>query len=281
VKTTRWALTACAAAGLAGAALPGAASAAPSYAVVADDLNNPRGLTVAPDGSVYVAEAGRAGRTCLDEQKSICLAPSGAVTRLSGATKRRVVRGLTSVGGRDGRFAVGADGVAVTPNGTIYVAMTAAANCAPTRGLPERARRQVGRLLKARPGGRLRSVANLNELECRTNPDGGDRNSNPYAVLALGGDHEVVVDAGANALWDVRGRRARVLATFPTKKGRQRRPRSRSDRTAPTTWASSARAGAPAGRGSSASSLARRRRSTAPASRASPGSPSARTAACS
>lgn len=47
----------------------------------------------------------------------------------------------------------------------------------------------------------------MSSLECRTNPDGTDRNPDPYGVLALGSGREVVADAGGDTLIDVVGRR--------------------------------------------------------------------------
>ena len=64
---TRWrkmaALTgalACAA-GLAPLAVPSPAGALTGPQVVASGLDNPRGITLGPDGTLYVAEAGRGG----------------------------------------------------------------------------------------------------------------------------------------------------------------------------------------------------------------------------
>ena len=44
-----------------------AAAQEPQVEVLAEGLNAPRGITIAPDGSIYVAEAGAAGETCMDE----------------------------------------------------------------------------------------------------------------------------------------------------------------------------------------------------------------------
>ena len=211
-------------------AMTGAAAmpAAGVTTVVADNLNNPRGVTIAPDGAVYVAEAGSAGPTCVGEgEQEACFAASGSITKVSGGVVSRPVRGLFSAGGRDGSFTTGPDGVAVTANGSIYIAMTASGECAPLpRGVPAALRLQAGRLLRFGTAGRLRRVANIAALECRSNPDGTDRNSNPYGVLALGGGRVVVADAGGNTLVDVTGRRARVSTVFPVAQGRQFVPTS-------------------------------------------------------
>ncbi|WP_217913765.1 ScyD/ScyE family protein [Miltoncostaea marina] len=220
----RWTAAALAVAGGV-AGVPVAASAA--VTVVADNLNNPRGVTIAPDGSVYVAEAGTAGPRCDGAgQDASCIGASGSVTRVRDGVATRVVRGLLSAGGQDGSFTTGADGVSVTANGSVYIAMSAS-DCKPLpRAVPAPLRLQAGRLMMLGPRDMLRRVTNVASVECRTNPDGQDRNSNPYAVLALGGGRAIVVDAGANTLVSVKGRRAGTLAVFPLRDGRQFVPTS-------------------------------------------------------
>jgi sugar lactone lactonase YvrE len=63
-------------------------------------------------------------------------------------------------------------------------------------------------------------VANISLIEWNRNLDKvkGDRNSNPYAVLALA-DRQIVVDAGANAVLQVQGAKISVLGVLP-KNGR-------------------------------------------------------------
>lgn len=223
-KTMKSIIAACVAVCAAGA-LASAQPGGSKVTVVADNLNNPRGIAVAPDGSVYVAESGKAGPTCSGEGRAeICVAPSGSITRVKDGKARRVVRGLLSGGGRDGTFTGGPQGVSVTGEGEIYIAMTTAPDCAPTGGFPAFARKQAGRLLKANQAGKFGAVANIGAIECRTNPDKQDRNANPYAVLALGAGHEVAVDAGANTLVDVQGRKAKTLSILPRRNGRQAVP---------------------------------------------------------
>jgi len=185
-----------------------ARSAAP-VTVVAAHLNNPRGVWAAKDGSIYVAEAGKAGPTSV--AKGTFLGFSSAIVKVAGGPAERVVTKLLSAGGRDGTFTTGADGVAVDPSGTIYIAMTGAP-C--TVKAPAPAKAQLGQLLRVR-GGKTESVADIQSLECKNNYDRTDKNPNPYAVLALGGDHEILVDAGGNTVFDVRGKKARLLAVIP------------------------------------------------------------------
>ena len=59
-------------------------------------------------------------------------------------------------------------------------------------------------------------MANISLIEWNRNLDKvkGDRNSNPYAVLALA-DRQIVVDAGANAVLQVVGGKVSLLAVIP------------------------------------------------------------------
>ena len=71
---------ACASLAIAPAAMAGLQ---PKITVVGKSLNNPRGLAAAPDGSIYVAEAGKAGPTCLDRRRENCAGFSSAATSTS------------------------------------------------------------------------------------------------------------------------------------------------------------------------------------------------------
>jgi sugar lactone lactonase YvrE len=194
-----------------------AAQPAGTVTVVARGLDNPRHVSVAASGAIYVAEAGSAGPMC-DPKEETCVGLSGAVTRIVGGAKTRVLGGLVSAGGKDGSFVAGAHAVSVTSDGTLFVAMTGRPECQQIP-LPPRAAAQAGRVLVKSGPAPLRTFANVERLECAKNFDGTDRNSNPYAVLALGKGRVLVVDAGANALYDVTARGVKLLATFPKQPG--------------------------------------------------------------
>src|SRR5438477_11109321 len=63
---------------LAALGLPVHSASAASLRVVADHLDNPRGLFADPQGGIWVAEAGRAGKHCLFGG-SLCYGRTGKI----------------------------------------------------------------------------------------------------------------------------------------------------------------------------------------------------------
>jgi glucose/arabinose dehydrogenase len=214
---------ACATVALFGA--PGAQGA--TVETVARGLDNPRSVSVGPDGAVYVANAGRGGRRCQGRgEERQCLGTTGRIVRFANGRLRTVVKGFASIAGPGGPFAAGLHGVSVSPNGEDVYAVTGSGPPAFIRQAPPLVRRQAGRLFEVE-GNLFASIARIDRFEWARNLDNirGDRNSNPYAVLALA-DRQIVVDAGANAVLEVRGRNIRVLAVIPKNRGAQPVPSS-------------------------------------------------------
>jgi hypothetical protein len=83
------------------AALPGAAAPAAPLVVIASGLNNPRGLAMAGDGTLYVAEAGNGGDgPCVPAGlgNPHCYGPTGSITRIdTNGDQERIVTGLPSI----------------------------------------------------------------------------------------------------------------------------------------------------------------------------------------
>jgi len=213
-------------------ALAGGAAAGPArLRVVASGLENPRKLFVAPDGTLYVVEAGRGGSRCL----ATCAGPTGAISRIAEGRRTRVVTGLPSVANRDGGTAEGASAVWVG-DGSFDVLLqgTMAGGAGGADPLGPAAAHLV-----ATPPGRAELVplVDFAAFEDAHDPDRGagpgarygqpPLDSDPYALVSYR-DGFVVADAGANDLLEVGPTgTVSVLAVFPTQRERLTRREAR------------------------------------------------------
>lgn len=191
---------------------------------VATGLDNPRSVAAAPDGSLYVANAGRGGKQCQGMgEDAMCLGTTGRIVRIApDGEKTTVAGGMVSLAGKGGPFATGLHGVSVAPDGSVF-SVTASSTPRDLKGMPGPVKSRVGRLYSVR-GGAFSPIARVDRLEHRRNLDGvkGDRNSNPYAVLALSATHQIVVDAGANAVIEVKDGKVSLLSLIPNRKNGKR-----------------------------------------------------------
>ena len=205
------------------------AAASPSFTVVMEGLDNPRGLTFGEDGALYVAEAGRGGRKPCTVLRGItfCAGRTGAVTRLYKGVQQRIVTDLpsyappltgagatgphdVSVRGRDIYVLIGLGGDPMRTPTDIRAALDPA----------------LGRLLRAQRHGPWRRVADIARYEERANPGDGPLDSNPYGLLAGAGGH-LIADAGGNALLRVSDwGTISTIAAFPSRPQRVDRCRA-------------------------------------------------------
>ncbi len=176
---------------------------------VASGLWNPRGINFAPNGDLYVAEAGKGGPgpcvpSPIPANGNRCYGETGAITLIvpneaSPADGfRRVVTGLPSLVLGNGTVEGGASDVAFLGTAP-YVTLGLGGNPSVRQQLGFKAG-LLGTLLQATPGGQYKVVADIAGTEATANPDGALVDSNPYSVLVQPG-RRIVADAGANALF--------------------------------------------------------------------------------
>ena len=186
--------------------------------VVASGLNNPRGIAFAPNGDLYVAEAGIGGSgPCVaspSQPVQRCYGTTGAITRIrpEGGFER-ILSGLPSLA-LPGGFAEG--GVAdISFLGTSLYATFGWGGDPANRAALGDLGKVFGTTWHVTPSGRYQVIADVAAHERVNNPAGGPVDSNTYGILALPG-RRIVADAGANALIELAANgRTRTLAVVP------------------------------------------------------------------
>jgi len=197
--------------------------AAPQVEVIATGLNNPRGLAFAPNGQLYVTEAGSGGNgrcLVLADQRTACYGETGAITRVDPRGKsspKRIVRGLPSLAAQpDGFGGTGPQHIAFSRDGRASVVMGFGAEAPARKGVGRKAW-LFGKVLQVRIDGRLISAADIATYEFIHNPVPGGADSNPNGVAMVPG-RTVVADAGANAIFSIAADRTiTTLAAFPAR----------------------------------------------------------------
>lgn len=229
---------------------PGAQAAASApFTVIAEGLDNPRGLAFGADGALYVAEAGRGGTgPCITgpEGDQNCFGLTGAVTRIKDGQQSRSLTGLPSLASPDGS-AIGPSDVSFLGLG--YLTIGLGADPAVRTQFPP-SPRTFGQLTTFAPGSpgatpridspvspairssgstlrqllalvpglrRMVPPADVAGYEASANPDHGAVDSNPQAVY-VDNRGAAVTDAGGNSLVRVGfDGRLQTLAVFDSR----------------------------------------------------------------
>lgn len=212
-RLTRWSLALGSVFALGG--LASAALAQAPYSVVLSGLDNPRGMAFAPNGALYVAEAGRGGGgPCVVlPRETRCFGHSGAITRLWKGQQSRVAEGLPSDATPEGTDASGPTDISFQGTGGAFITLGLGGGPALRAALGSE---DLGSLLHMAASGKWKVVDDVAAHEFANNPAGGPVDSNPFGVLAEPG-RRLVVDAGANALLGVAANGAiETVAVFPS-----------------------------------------------------------------
>lgn len=202
-------------------AAAGAAMAQPAPVVMAQNLDNPRGMAVGPDNAIYVVEAGRGGASALclpvpNASGQRCYGPTGAVTRIvAPGVQQRVLTGLPSVAVPAGTDATGPHDIDF---GFDHAFITVGSGGDPalltpfkTAGIP------LGQLLMVSYTGAISPIVDIAAYEATANPDGNLPDSNVYSV-DIQTSRGVVTDAGGNSLLQILpDLSVSTLAVFPAR----------------------------------------------------------------
>ncbi len=209
------------------------AAQAASFTLLADGLDNPRGIGFDKDGNLYVANSGSGGDgkdgRCEQSPSSqfvpLCASDNGSVVKIAiDGTKTTVLSGLTSLGlvrndappgsNLDTQGAGPAD-IKFDDKGNAYL-LTGFAGDPNLRESLLKAP-DLGKLYKVDLNtGSLTPLADIAQYEAKNNPDGTDLISNPYS-FAIKGDNAYVVDGGGNTIYKVGldGRGIQKVAALP------------------------------------------------------------------
>ena len=214
-------------AGALAAAALAAGRAAPT--VVATGFDSPRGLAFAPNGTLYVAEAGHGGDVCDPEA---CLGLTSQISAVDVATgaHRPVVTGLISSNDLVHGGVTGVDGISVREGRILGIITeypqgvppdsTCAAGPPDCLAVLAAARAQLGTLIRATPAGEWKTVAGVGAFDfewtaAHQGPDQVEIDANPYGVLGVPGG-AWVADSGSNTLDFVSANgTTSVVAHFP------------------------------------------------------------------
>jgi hypothetical protein len=212
----------------AAAAVPDTAGP-PAFKVVASGLNQPRRVTLGPDGTLLVSEAGlnTVPAGCKDGSQPQCVTPSGAIAEVTtGGKVTTLVKGLPSINGgkASGPGSAGPSGVAYVDGQLQFLVQDQDLNQKTGAESYGPAGQWLGTLLTAPgTGGQAKVEASLGSYEGAHNPDHGAGaktfgeqpiDSDPFAVVSWDGGLAIADAAGNDVLFYNNGTLS-TLAVLP------------------------------------------------------------------
>jgi len=190
------------------------------WKVVASGLDNPRGLDIAKNGDIWIAESGKGGAgPCVaspedPEAPPVCFGLSGAFTVVHKGHQKRVVTGLPSIATQGtGDDAEGP--VDVVANGKRITGLIGGGHTPDIRASFGPGGALFGWAVKINPWkGSVWPFADISQYEADANPhpDEVDSNANGLAVRKGG---YVVADAGGNSILGLSKKTISTLTVFP------------------------------------------------------------------
>ncbi len=202
-------------------ATPSFAQDGPRVETIATGLDNPRGIDVADDGTVYVAEAGPGGDDhCVTiehdgESDEVCMGATATVSAVpAGGAVAPVVTGLPSLMLGEGEF-LGAADVAVADDGSLFVAVGLGGDSDLRDSIAEDwSPADMLGTVQHFEGGALSEVADLAQWVAEEDPHAGQpstqgpqgqpsNDSNPNGLLTTSDGDLLAVDAGGNSVVEI------------------------------------------------------------------------------
>jgi hypothetical protein len=189
--------------------------------IVPGGLNNPRGIVIGEDGSLFVAESGLGGEQAvtIPDGPTVCIGDSGSVVRIRAGAIERIASfpSIASAADPDGPgpapgsctgegsgiATTGPAGLDIDAHGRIGVTVGLGGDGSFRALLPAAAADHLGVLSRIEHDGSVTVLSDLVEFEERRNPDGRQVDSNPYGVTAAHHGHWIAVDAGGNDVLEI------------------------------------------------------------------------------